>query len=87
MINQPAQHPLFRHGLETSPAAGVMVFPTGLLRTVEDLHISFKDSAGKDEAKYDWDDLGNGDVQVTILKADGSAADTAVTFSWTAFGF
>ena len=87
MINQPAQHPLFRSGLETTSAIGVVVFPTGLLKTVEHLHCSFKDSAGKDEAKYDWADLGNGSVKVTVLKAAGTAADTAVTFTWLAFGF
>ena len=86
-MNTPVQHPLFRTGLDVTSALGVVTLDTGLHRVVEHFSLSFLDSAGKDEAKYDWAALGNGLVLVTVLKAAGTAADTAVNFSWFATGF
>lgn len=84
-----AQFQGFRTGQEVTNAVGVVTFDTGLLRQVEHLTVSFLDSAGKDEAKYDWiaSTTVPGQVTVSVLKAAGTAADTAVNFTWVAFGY
>jgi hypothetical protein len=87
-MNTPVQHPLFRSGLDVSSAStGFCFIDTGFVRKVEHFSLSFLDSAGKDEAKYDWVEVSPGQVKVSILKAAGTAADTAVNFSWFATGF
>lgn len=89
MINLPAQDPLFRSGSEVTNASGIVTFATGLLKKVEHLSVAFTNSGGKDEAKYDWAESATvpGQVTVTVYKAAGTAADTAVNFTWLAHGF
>lgn len=85
-VNQNPANPQFRAGTETTNSSGVVSFETGL-QNVEHLSCSFTNSAGKDESKFDWSVDANGLATVTVLKAACGAGDTAVSFTWLAYGF
>lgn len=87
----PRQHNLFASGTDSNSTtpSGDLTIDTGLAHDVKFFDLTFQNSAGKDEAKFDWSNVDGqpGKVSVKILKADGSAADTAVNFTWFAYGF